>query len=325
MPGQSGGQQMPVVLVLGARSELGRRLLPKLASSSYQTIATSRSPQAPSTEQIRWLEGDPVSERPAFLDALRKELDGRPLAGVINLLGSWMRGEPRKVLVETSQWLADALQPLAGDSASAVYVSGTAVYGDRPGERLSEASPTAPKSKMGRWLVAGESVWTEAGFWSAKIIRFPHLYGTADDRVMGLMASGDFFVPGDGENITPHLHWEDAAEAVCRAFGAPAGIYHWSDGSRSTLRQWCDFITEHRGIEALVSYSLDEALEQGVARQLGPHMKDRDVVAELDAVMTAHVDLDTSATAKALELELQYPDPFPVLDEILITPAEESA
>lgn len=317
MPKEPDPVKKPAVLVLGARSEIGTRLLQKLGLKSYQIIPTSRTPEKAAGGQFKWLAGDPVNGRPEFLEALKKRLHGRPLAAVINLLGAWMQGEPEKVLVQTSKWLAEALQPLASADASAVYVSGTAVYGDRPGEVLAEDASVDPVSQMGRWLVAGESIWRDHPGWSAKIIRFPHLYGRTDDPVLNLMASGSFFVPGAGHNLTPHLHWDDAAEAVAAAVEAPAGTYHWADRRKTTLRQWCDMITESRGLDPLPAYTLQEALSQQVATVLGPHMKNPDLVGELFAVMSAHIELDTRQTATELALTLEYPDSMQTLKRLL--------
>ena len=148
--GRDGRLDRPVVLVLGGRSELGRQMMPRLVDEGYQLIATSRSAERSDQQGIDWLQADPVNGRPAFGSDLQDWLAGRSLGGVINLLGSWMRGEPEKVLVDTSQWLSTSLRAWAPAKTGVLYISGTAVYGDRPGESLTEDSPVHPQSQMGK-------------------------------------------------------------------------------------------------------------------------------------------------------------------------------
>lgn len=305
------------ILVLGARSEIGTRLLPLLHERGFEVLAQSRSPIKKTLPGVTWLEADPVQNCDHCVELLCEALRGRTLQGSINLLGSWMRGEPKQVLVETSRSLEQGLRKVAVEEMPSLYVSGTAVYGDRPDERLTEDSPVQPDSLMGQWLCEGERIWQESDFFRGIVLRFPHLYGRRDDRILGLMADGSFFVPGTGMNCTPHLHWDDAAFALVQALRAPGGVYHWADQSRETLGSWCDHITSRKGIEPLSRILLSQALQTKAATVLGPHMANEDFVRELFAVMTAHVDLDTSRTARILELQLQYPDPFPVLTKLL--------
>ena len=307
----------PVVLVVGGRSVLARRLIPELVTRGYQVLATSRAPVESSDSRVQWLQGDPVAEPQDFLATLNDHLRERKLSGVINLLGSWMRGNPRAVLVDTPKWLMPALEPLSHPESPALFISGTAVYGDRPGEILTEDAPLKPDNQLGTWLSEAEEIWRATEHFAPVILRFPHLYGEADDRVLRLMAEGTFFIPGDGENLTHHLHWEDAALAAAAALQVPAGIYHWSDESRTSLGEWCDCITETLGHPPLSRYSYEEALEQGAALVLGPHMNDPSRVKELFAVMAAHVHMDLSHTRDALGLQLRHPDPYPVLRELL--------
>ena len=313
-----GGKEKEAVVVIGGGSQLGRYLIPGLVDQGYRVVVTTRRPEEqPVTPGVEWVKADPVKERAAFVDAVRDGLDGRPMKGLINLLGSWMRGEPEKVLVDTSRWLSEALRPVADQGTPAVYISGTAVYGHRPGEVIDEGAPLRPRSQMGRWLVEAEQIWRQASHWSVSVLRFPHLYGGTVDRVMRLMAEGRFFIPGTGDNSMPHLHWCDAAQAVWVALEVEAGTYHWCDESQMTLEQWCRLITSSTGVEPLPRYGLEEALDKGAALVLGEHMRNPSFVEELFQVMSAELVLETAKTRETLGLRLQYPDPSVEMERLL--------
>jgi nucleoside-diphosphate-sugar epimerase len=312
-----------VILVTGARSALGAELLPRLAARGLRVLATSRTPPEPTAEDgHQWVEADPVGEASAFPDRIAEALDGRRVAGVINLLGAWMRSDPRQVLVEATGLLCRTLAGPALPGAAFVFCSGMGVYGHRPGEVLTESSPLRPDTRLGTLLCEAEARLVEAcagGPLTPRVLRFPHLYGMPDDRVLGLMARGRFFVPGDGTNTTLHLHWRDAAEACLRAVlhpQAPA-VCIVCDDTRDPLRVWCDRVRARVGQPPLPTLALDEALAGQAALTLGPHMADPAMVRELFAMMTAHQTADTTCMRRELGLQLEVPDWRPALDALL--------
>lgn len=305
-----------VCVVLGARSQLGDYLIPMLLRKGWRVVATSRTPPENQSD-VEWVEADPVEDPKGTCEAVIR-VAGQ-VDGVVNLLGAWMRGNPRAVLVNATLSMLEGLSPIAS-ATRFVFCSGTGVYGHRPGETLNEDSEPRPNTSLGRLLLEAEEVVLghESHLWSPIVLRFPHMWGKSDDRVMRAMLEGRFFVPGDGHNLTPHLHWVDAAKACAAALETDySGIIHVADATQTTLREWCDHLADTAGVARLDSVSLEEAVRTNRATQLGPHLADPKLVEELFAVMTAEVVVDTSRMKTLLNLTLDVPDWRPTLTQLL--------
>lgn len=298
------------VLLIGGSGDTGQRLAARLAQRGCEVIVTSRTPAAAadlaSGEVARWVCADPVLDAAGFASAVANL---GPLDVAFNLLGAYIRGDPRAVIVDGTQ---ATIAALASPEEPLRYVlcSATSVYGHRPGERLDEDAPLAGDMAIGRIHAESEAIAMRAAGIDPIILRLPHIYGPGRERTFELMCRGEFFVFGDGRNPMHHLHVDDCVSVLGRAADAdvPAGIYNVVDDEAQPYGAWCDFITDWCGVARLPRMSFEQALEGGhAARWLGPHMAHPVALRELFAYMTSHAVLDNARMKRHFGMRLRYP------------------
>lgn len=150
-----------------------RRIIISGASGLIGSTLT-RSLQADGVKVTALVRRQPRNADEVFWDPGRRDLDPGLLAGadaVVNLNGAsigrlpWTR-RYREVLrtsrLAPTRTLADALRHLGGDAPMLVSASAVGIYGDRPGETLTEAS-TAGKGFLAQLCVDWEAEALEAG------------------------------------------------------------------------------------------------------------------------------------------------------------------
>ena len=77
------------VLVIGASSQIGRFLLPRLIASGEPVVALSRQPR-PASAGVTWLHGW-LPDRPPSLPPLSAIISFGPLTGLADWLAKWAR------------------------------------------------------------------------------------------------------------------------------------------------------------------------------------------------------------------------------------------
>lgn len=124
------------------------------------------------------------------------------------------------------------LRGLAGSGKPFVYTSGVWVLGDGDSDESSPVDPTP----LVAWRETLEAdVLSYAPGVRAVVVRPGIVYGR-NGGIVGMVASGELPVVGDGRQLWPLVHAEDLADLYVRALGAPAGaILHGVSQTTSML------------------------------------------------------------------------------------------
>lgn len=186
------------VLVIGASSQIGRFLLPRLLASGEPVVALSRQSQAVSAG-IHWLRGR-LPDQPPPLPPLSAIISFGPLAG----LADWLAHAP----------LRDAPRVVATSSMSAESKRDSRVPAEREISRQlrdGEAALAAACERHG-------SAWT--------VLRPTLVYGAGLDKSLTPMArramrTRVFPLPG-GRGLRQPVHADDIAQATLAALECPA-------------------------------------------------------------------------------------------------------
>lgn len=325
---------MKKVLLLGATGDTGRRLSTLLIERGFEVVGTTRSPQPPlqPTEdraaslphgRFRWVHCDPLATPDSLQQLLR---DHGPFEVAINLISAFLR-RPTEVIQEGTVRLA---QQLSGQIHQAlVFCSGVTVYGNRPGELLTEDSLVRPDTVVGTALCrAEESLQRMAAqqLFPLRILRLPHVYGPSRERSFELARHGQFPILGDGKNLMCHLHAADLAQALLHLClkVPPQQIYQLCDDYCAPYSDYFDFIAAQTGQPSPPRVSEAEALRSGVlAQKLGPHLQSPAVVSELYRFMTAEQVLSNQRCKQdGLLTRLRYPSFQVGLAEMLTLPSQ---
>lgn len=106
-----------------------------------------------------------------------------------------------------------------------IFVSSTAVYGDRQGAWTDEESPTAPDHFSGRILLEAERI-ALCGPWPAVVLRLGGIYGPGRERLIREVAEGRATRPAE-PLFTNRIHRDDAAGAIAHllALDRPEAVY----------------------------------------------------------------------------------------------------
>ena len=116
-----------------------------------------------------------------------------------------------------------------------VYISSTGVYGKTSG-RINEDSAVDPEQHA---RLTAEAIWRERG---AVVLRAPGLYSGASNMLKRL-SSGEYRIPGDGNNYVSRIHLFDLSQIIMAAFlrGKKGALYVTGDNRPAThleVVQW---------------------------------------------------------------------------------------
>ncbi|MES2692206.1 MAG: TIGR01777 family oxidoreductase [Verrucomicrobiota bacterium] len=212
------------IVIAGASGMVGNALAPALRAAGHEVLRLVRR-QARGSDEILW---NPATG----------EIDVRRLGGLdaaINLAGEnvgakrWTDEQRERILrsrVEATQTLVKALKSLPQKPAVLVNASAVGFYGDRGGERLTEASP------IGRGFLPEVCLAWEThaeGAARAGIRTVMTRFGTVLDKEGGALAKLlPLFRLGLGGRMGPGTQWmswislEDAVAAIQHALASEA-------------------------------------------------------------------------------------------------------
>ncbi len=196
---------MNTLLVFGygyTASVLGRQLLAK----GWRVIGTTLSPekladmQRSGVEPILWPENDisaALKVATHILVSAAPTKDGDP---VLRELGGALCENAKRV-----EWLG--------------YLSTTAVYGDRNGDWVDENSELRPTTERGKWRVAAEQAWREAGL-PTHIFRLAGIYGPNRGPFAKVRAGTARRIIKEGQ-VFSRTHVEDIAQVLYASMRQP--------------------------------------------------------------------------------------------------------
>ncbi len=129
-----------------------------------------------------------------------------------------------------------------------VYLSTTAVYGDRGGARIDETARPAPVSGRGRRRLDAERR-LRAGPWRAAVLRVPGIYA-ADRLPLARLQRGTPALLAADDVYTNHIHAHDLARACLLALlrAAPARVYNVVDHTELLLGDYLDRVADRFGL-----------------------------------------------------------------------------
>jgi nucleoside-diphosphate-sugar epimerase len=167
--------------------------------------------------------------KPESLTALPSGLDAVVYAaapGAAARDASQRESAYREVYLDGLELLLRALVDQGGMPKRLIFVSSTAVYGQRRGEFVDEDSPTHPARGTGEILLAAERL-ALASEVSASVLRLGGIYGPSRTRLIDRVRNGKAVCRRGPAHYTNRIHRDDAAAALRHLLGVPelAPIY----------------------------------------------------------------------------------------------------
>ncbi len=163
---------------------------------------------------------------------------------IIHLAGSIM-GDFQKSNVELTQRIVDA----APQKAKIIYASSISVFGKKLRQiPADEDTPVNPDSDYSRSKLAAEEIVRKHD--NHCILRIATIYGEQFDDftyVIRMVEEGKMRLIGEGKNLVPFVHVEDASNAIVKAIKKGSGTYVISGDSLSQERIF-DIVSSELGV-----------------------------------------------------------------------------
>jgi hypothetical protein len=136
--------------------------------------------------------------------------------------------------------------------AWAGYLSTTAVYGDRGGAWVDEATPPAPTSPRGRRRLAAEQAWRDFGAGrgiAVQIFRLAGIYGSGRNALVDVARGTARRIHKAGQRFN-RIHVDDIAAALAAAIDRPhAGpLFNLADDEAAPSAEVVAFAAELLGV-----------------------------------------------------------------------------
>lgn len=227
---------VPRVLIAGC-GYVGRALGVRLAREGAEVWGLRRSAAPDTLQGIRPIAADLAD--PASLRDLPGDLDGVVYAASAG--GS----TPEAYEAAYVRGLKNLLAATA--PRRLIFVSSTAVYGDRRGDWTDEETPEEPDHFSGRILLEAERI-ALGGPPPAVVLRLGGIYGPGRDRLIREVALGSARRPAE-PLFTNRIHRDDAAGAIAHllALERPERVYLGVDSEPADLGAIYAWIAERIG------------------------------------------------------------------------------
>jgi nucleoside-diphosphate-sugar epimerase len=160
----------------------------------------------------------------------------------------------KETYLHTAQTLASVLKQ-AHSVRQLIYTGSYAVYGDREGAWVDEASPVAPANPNGQILCETEQILLSASSndMSVCILRLGGIYGPRRELVKIFGRVVGTIRPGNGEDATNWIHLDDIVAAIKFARQHRLqGIYNLVDDAHLTSRELLDKVCEQHSLPKVV-------------------------------------------------------------------------
>ncbi len=229
---------MKRVLIAGC-GYVGRELGRRLADEGAEVFGLRRGADelGPGIRPVRADLSDPKT-----LDGLPAELDGVVYAASA---GSSTPDAYRAAYVTGLRNLLSRVTP-----RRLIFLSSTAVYGDRHGAWTDETTSTEPDHFSGEILLEAERLALSAPC-AAVVLRLGGIYGPGRDRLVRAVASGEARRPAE-PTWTNRIHRDDAAGAAAHLLSIerPESVYLGVDSEPADLGTMYAWIASRLGCPA---------------------------------------------------------------------------
>lgn len=196
-------------------------------------------------EGVRSLAGD-VSRPSTLRGRIPEELDL-----VVYAVSADERTEDayRTAYVDGLRNLLELLEGAGRFPQRLLYVSSTAVYGDRGGARVDEETPVDPDGFRGRLLLEGEALAAKA---EGTCLRLGGIYGPGRTSLIERVRRGEARCPPDGPIYTNRIHRDDAAGMLRHLGGMeePRTVYLGVDDAPAPLCEVLRWIARRLDVPA---------------------------------------------------------------------------
>ena len=275
------------VLILGC-GFTGVALAQRLAFKGQPVVGTTRGELRASI--IRTRGAHPLLWEGGDLDALLP-WRGRVRSVVYSVPPAGLGPAPDPTLAAVLDFFAEAPEGQRLDAF--VYLSSTAVYGDRQGERAAEDTAAAPDSPRAFARLAAEQQVLAAAV-PGMVLRPAGIYGPGRS-LLHRLAEGKHRLIGDGQALTNRVHVADLAALLEAALtrGRPGAVYLGADLAPASSREVSEHAVATYGLPVPSAMSLAEARIR----------LDRDTY----AMLAGSKRLDPTATLTELGVRLKFP------------------
>ncbi|MFH1465906.1 MAG: NAD(P)-dependent oxidoreductase [Pseudomonadota bacterium] len=241
------------VFVTGANGQLGVPLIRSLVADGHEVVGLARTER----RQARVLEAGAAACLLGDLYDIDTLVQGCTGAGVVFHLAGAIRGKGQETSDRINRMgTANLLAALARSGPpprAVVFASSCAVYGDRSGLWLEEDMEPTPQSNYGTAKAEAEALLLEAHAQRGlpvRIARIGIVYGPRFAVLMeGAIRRGRCWLPGEGQNLMPIIHVEDAIAALMAIAerGEDGKIYHVSTWHPVEARAFYQGVAERVG------------------------------------------------------------------------------
>jgi nucleoside-diphosphate-sugar epimerase len=200
-------------VLLAGCGDVGVRVARRLRAQGPEVFALRRHPPADGDSGIRWLAGDLAA--PATLEHLP---EGIARLAYLPAPGARERAAYEAVFLDGLRGLLDRLD--CSRLARVVFVSSSAVYGEREGRWVDEDTPPAPPGFNGAVLLEAER-WLATRALPATVLRLAGLYGPGRLQLIERLRAGQAAVPRDASHWANRIHVDDAATAIVHLLQLP--------------------------------------------------------------------------------------------------------
>ena len=237
-------------LIVGGAGFIGTALLRSLSQAGVAPTIFDR--RAPADSPYTFIEGD-VRD----VDALTQAARGHE---AIYNLAAEHRDDVRparlyhEVNVDGARNICISAERMG--IRSIVFSSSVAVYGESDRKHTEDAAH-APINEYGRTKSLAEQVyrdWAQGGAGRSLVIVRPAVVFGPTNRgnvysLVSLVASGCFFMVGDGNNRKSMAYVENVADFLSHIVGLPAGVhvFNYADGPDLTMNELVAFVREEFG------------------------------------------------------------------------------
>lgn len=239
------------VFVTGATGQIGRVLVDRLRQGGDEVVALVRPDPARAglPSGVELIEGDlhdiPALER-GIAGCTRVFHLAGGLRGAGGVSADTLNHVGTRNLTEVATRHKKALR-------SVVFSSSCAVYGDRGGAWVDEDQAPSPHTAYGHSKVAAEATLLRAAREQGLAVRVARIAAVIGPGLRWMMAeplrAGRALLPGDGQNLVPLIHIDDAVSAIVALAerGESARIYNVAARTEPNLQAFYQEVSRGLG------------------------------------------------------------------------------